>query len=208
MEKGDVTCGVSFLFIGIIMATVLSIHTYTFACIAYTLGKEYCEFLRRETGMPLLTFSADKNSETVLALWIAAAGVLITGLAGCLAGLFTPWLLLLAALTGALTVFAALWYPPRYAAALHGSFDGTAVRAVKGVLWKRELYVPASALRTVESGSTPLQRRCHCRTMVLRFAGGAVLLPLLPEEETERLSKALEAVSSDELPPEIPETEQ
>lgn len=148
-----------------------------------------------------LAFAADKRSERVLALWISAAGILLTGLAGCLAGLLTPWLLILAALTGAATVAAALWYPPRYAACLQGSFDGTAVRAVKGVLFKRELYVPASALRTVESGSTPLQRRLHCRTMVLRFAGGAVLIPLLPEDEAERLSKALEAVCVPEDPP-------
>ncbi len=146
--------------------------------------------------MPPLAFAANKNGETVFALWIAAGGILATGLAGCLAGLFTPWLLFLAGLAGAATVAGALWYPPRYAASLHGTFDGVAVRAEKGVLWKREVYIPASALRTVESGSTPLQRRLHCRTVVLRFAGGTVLLPLLPEDEAEQLSQALEAASS------------
>ncbi|HIW72703.1 MAG TPA: PH domain-containing protein [Firmicutes bacterium] len=150
--------------------------------------------------MAPLAFAANRDGETVLALWIAAAGILATGLAGCLAGLFTPWLLGLAALTGAATVVGALWYPPRYAASLRGRFDGVAVRAEKGVLWKREIYVPASALRTVESGSTPLQRKLHCRTVVLRFAGGAVLLPLVPEKEAEDLSRALEAVSAGEEP--------
>ena len=146
--------------------------------------------------MTLLSFSADKHGEAVLTVWIAAGGVFVTGLMGCLAGLFTPWLLLLAGLAGSVTVFAALWYPPRYTAALRGSFDGTAVRAEKGVLWKREVYIPATALRTVETGATPLQRRLRSRTVVLSFAGGAVLLPLLPEEETERLSHALEIASA------------
>lgn len=146
--------------------------------------------------MTLLSFSADRHGEAVLTIWIAAVGVLVTGLIGCLAGLFTPWILLLAGAAGGGTVFAALWYPPRYAAALRGSFDGTAVRAEKGVFWKREVYIPTTALRTVETGATPLQRRLHSRTVVLRFAGGAVLLSLLPEEEAERLSRALEIASA------------
>lgn len=139
-----------------------------------------------------MRFAADAGAAKVLAAWIAGAGVLATGLAGCLAGLFTPWLLILAGAAALFTVFAALWYPPRYVASLHGQFDGDAVRAVKGVLWKREVYIPVSALRTVETGSTPLQRLFRCRTVVLRFAGGAVMLPLLPDRQAAELAGRLE----------------
>ena len=98
-----------------------------------------------------MTFQAGEGARRVLRLWIALAGVLASGLTGLLAGLLTPWLLLLTALVSVLTVFLFLWYPQRYAASLKGGFDGEAVRAQMGVLWRRQIFVPMQALRTFDS---------------------------------------------------------
>ena len=65
-----------------------------------------------------MTFQAGEGARRVLRLWIALAGVLASGLTGLLAGLLTPWLLLLTALVGVLTVVLFLWYPQRSAASL------------------------------------------------------------------------------------------
>ena len=85
-----------------------------------------------------------------------------------------------------------LWYPPRFAASMEGSFDGEAVRARMGVLWKREVFIPMNALRTFESWAPPLHRIWNCRTIVLRFAGGGAMLPLLSEREAGQLVQMLE----------------
>lgn len=140
-----------------------------------------------------MNFSAAPGTRTALSLWIALAGVLLTALTGLLAGLFTPWLLVLAGVEITAAVFLALWYPPRYAAALHGSFDGTAIQAVKGVLWKKEVFVPLTALRTLEIWSTPIEQAARCRMLTLRFAGGAVVLPFLSRETAAQLAAQLEA---------------
>lgn len=146
--------------------------------------------------MTLLSFSADKHGEAVLTVWIAAVGVLVTGLIGCLAGLFTPWILRWPGRRAAGRFSPRSGTrpatPPRCAAALTERRCGR----TKGCSGSGEVYIPATALRTVETGATPLQRRLHSRTVVLRFAGGAVLLSLLPEEEAERLSRALEIASA------------
>lgn len=140
-----------------------------------------------------MTFAAAPGARLALALWIALAGTLLTALTGLIAGLFTPWLLLLAGFEIAATVGFALWYPPRFTASLHGRFDGTAIHAVKGVLWKKEVFVPLTALRTLETFSTPIERLAGCRILTLRFAGGSVLLPFLSRDEAARLAALLEA---------------
>lgn len=140
-----------------------------------------------------MRLQADSGARKVLMVWISAAGMIAVALISALAGFFTSWLLILSGLIGALTVFAFLWYPPRYVSSMNGSFDGTAVRAVKGVIWKQELYVPVSALRTFEISATPVQRLFRCRSVILRFAGGAVLIPLLPKQQAEQLEKIMEA---------------
>ena len=71
-----------------------------------------------------------------------------------------------------------------------------ALRAEIGVLFKKELYIPLSSLRTVESWVTPLHRAFRCRTIVLRFAGGAAILPLLPAAEAGELARLLEQLES------------
>ena len=71
--------------------------------------------------------------------------------------------------------------------------DQHAVRAHTGVFWRREWYIPLSALCTFESWETPLQRRLGCRTLILHFAGGAIVLPLLSAQDSERLVEKLKA---------------
>lgn len=51
-----------------------------------------------------------------------------------------------------------------------------------GVIWRREMRVPFSTLRTYEIWAPPLHRVFRCRTVILRFAGGSVWLPLLATE--------------------------
>ena len=144
-----------------------------------------------------MEFQAGTGARRVLRLWMAGIGVLAASLIGLLAGLFTPWLLIGSGLVGAATVVGVLWYPPRYAGNLQGSCTSEAVRAYKGVLWKQELFIPVSSLRTVESWATPLHRVFHCRSIVLRFAGGGVILPLLPEKQAQELARALEEYAQD-----------
>ena len=132
-----------------------------------------------------MDFHAGEGARKILMLAIAAAS-------GLLAGLFTPWILLALIPISAAGVFLFLWYPPRFAASMEGSFDGEAVRARMGVLWKREVFIPMNALRTFESWAPPLHRIWNCRTIVLRFAGGGAMLPLLSEREAGQLVQMLE----------------
>lgn len=139
-----------------------------------------------------MTFRAGDGARKILMLAIAAAAVVLAGLVGLLAGLFTPWLLIVLIPGGGAGIFLFLWYPPRFTDSVEGSFDGEAVRAKMGVLWKREIFIPMNALRTFESWAPPLHRRWKCRTIVLRFAGGGAVLPLLSEEAALRLIEKLE----------------
>lgn len=139
-----------------------------------------------------MLFWAGDGAPQVLRIWIALSGVAATALSGMVAGLFTPWLLLLSALVALATVVLFLWFPPRYADSVHGSFDGTAVRGTKGVLWRREVFIPMNALRTFEILDTPVQRHFGCRTLLIRFAGGSAVLPLLAKGDAERLVRLLE----------------
>ncbi len=143
-------------------------------------------------GEEPVLFRAGDGTAAVLRAWIALAGVLGAALTGLLAGLFTPWLLLLTGAAGLATVVLFLWYPPRYRDSVCGDFDGRAVRAIKGVLWKREIFVPMNALRTFETLNTPLSAHFGCCTVLLRFAGGTAVLPLLDEGDAARLTGLLE----------------
>lgn len=145
-----------------------------------------------------MEFQAEQGARRLLAIWLSAGGILLAAFFGALAGLLAVWLLAGSALVGAATLFGVLWYAPRYAGSLHGSCDAQAVRAEKGVFWTQKLFIPVSSLRTVESWATPLHRLCRCRTIVLRFAGGAAFLPFLPEEQAERLTALLEKLAAAE----------
>lgn len=139
-----------------------------------------------------VNFSAADGAAKVLTVWITAGGIAAVALSAALAGLLAAWLLAVTGLLIAVTTFAAQWYPPRYRASLKGSFDGVAVHAFKGVLWRHEIFVPTDALRTIEMCSTPAQRLFGCRCVILRFAGGSAVLPLLPVQQAEALVRALE----------------
>ncbi len=138
-----------------------------------------------------MEFQAGPGARKILILWFSGAGVAAVTVIGALAGLLTPWLLLGCAAVGIATVILVWWYPPRYAARLRGLCDHQVLRAEKGVCWKKDLVIPLSSLRTVESWTTPLHRRYGCRTVVLRFAGGAAVLPLLEEEQAKQLARHL-----------------
>lgn len=144
-----------------------------------------------------VSFAAESGAAKVLTVWITAGGIAVVALSAAIAGLFAVWLLAFTGVFIAAVVFAAQWYPPRYAAALKGRFDGMAVHAVKGVLWKREIFVPAGALRTIEISSTPTQRLFGCRSVILRFAGGSSVLPLLPKQQAEALVGSIESVGDE-----------
>lgn len=137
-------------------------------------------------------FEADSGAIKVLTVWISAAGIIAEMLISALAGLITRWFFVGSWVVGAVTVFAAIWYPPRYASALKVSFDGIAIRASIGVFRKQEIFVPIKALKTFELCSTPVQRLFKCGTVILRFAGGAAYLPLLPAAQAKDLTDALE----------------
>ena len=49
-----------------------------------------------------------------------------------------PLLWIAAAVLAALVAAAALWYPPRWAAAFTARFDGRALYTQSGVLWRKE----------------------------------------------------------------------
>ncbi len=90
------------------------------------------------------------------------------------------------------TMFLGWWYADRFRRSLHGRLATNAVYVRYGVLWQREIFVPMESLRTFEVWTPPLHRLCRCRTVVLRFAGGAALLPLLSIDTAERLAARLE----------------
>lgn len=144
-----------------------------------------------------MEFEAGKGSVNILAAYISLLTVAVAALIGLLAGwLYTPLLWLLLPLLSVAS-FLLLYYPRRFAATMRGRFDGTAVRMVSGVWLRKETFVPISALRTYECWTPPLHRLWHCRTVVLRFAGGAAVLPLLSEEQADRLTRQFEADPSE-----------
>ena len=139
-----------------------------------------------------MEFRAGGRAAVVLTLWLLFLSLPLMAVAGICVALFGPLLWFAVALLGAVLCFAIVWYPPRYAAALRGDFDGRAVRAVKGVLWEKRLFIPMTALRTFEFWDSPLQKALGCRTLVIRFAGGSALLPLLDAEQAAALSSQLD----------------
>ena len=139
-----------------------------------------------------MAFRAGERAPFVLTLWMVVLAVPLMAVAGVCVALFGPFLWIAVGVLGGASCFLILWYPARFAAAFHGDYDGHAIRAVKGVLWKKELFIPMTALRTFEFWDTPLQRFFRCRTLVIRFAGGSALLPLMDAGEAAALSEQLE----------------
>lgn len=89
------------------------------------------------------------------------------------------------------------WYAGRWCASLSVRTTETAVLVKYGLVWRRELFVSLASLRTFEVWTPPLHRVFGCRTVVLRFAGGAARIPLLAEQGAERLTAWLERVEEE-----------
>ncbi len=85
-----------------------------------------------------------------------------------------------------------IWYLPRLTRSLYGEMDDKRIYVRYGVFWRWETVVPLSALRTFETWTPPLHRLFHCRTVVLRFAGGCAVLPLLDDSTVDCLTARLE----------------
>ncbi len=134
-----------------------------------------------------MTFCAGDGAAAVLRCVVAAVLVLIVAAVRTVAG--DGWWLAIP-----LVCFEVLWwYCARFVRSLQGTMDAVRIRVQYGVLWKRETTVPLRALRTFETFVPPLHRIFRCRTVVLRFAGGSVWLPLLCEQTAQQLARRLEA---------------
>ncbi len=91
-----------------------------------------------------------------------------------------------------IAVFLLAWYLPRLTRSLYGEMNDKRIVVRYGVLWKWQTVVPLHSLRTFETWTPPLHRLFHCRTVVLRFAGGCAVLPLLDNATANRLTARLE----------------
>lgn len=83
-------------------------------------------------------------------------------------------------------------YLPIWIRSVYGELDDRRLFLRVGVVWRREMTVPRVAFRTVECLVPPLHRLFGCCTMVLRFAGGSVWVPLLDADTVDRLTTQLE----------------
>ncbi len=133
-----------------------------------------------------MAFSAGVGARSVLRTIVIAVIAVVVVLLRWLTG--SLWCLVPISLAVPLVV----WYLPRLTRSLYGEMDHERLYVRYGVLWRRESVVPLDALRTFETWTPPLHRLFHCRTVVLRFAGGSVVLPLLDEKTACRLTARLE----------------
>ncbi len=139
-----------------------------------------------------MTFRAGSGAVWVLRSLLAATDAVLTLAIAVAASLLQPWLWWCCPVPTVVCLPIAGLYLPKLARSLHGSVDRQAIHAAYGVLWQRELYAPVKALKTYEIWMPPLHRMLRCRTVVLRFAGGAAWLPLLDRADVERLTAYLE----------------
>lgn len=133
-----------------------------------------------------MTFFAGAGARDVLRTAVIAVAVGIVMLLRWLTG--SLWSLTPLIVVLPLTV----WYLPRLVSSLYGEINQERLYVRYGIVWRREAVVPLSALRTFETWTPLLHRLFHCRTIVLRFAGGCVFLPLLDEKTACRLTAYLE----------------
>lgn len=133
-----------------------------------------------------MSFGAGKGAAAILCLVSAAGLLLIAAVLRLWVG-DGWWYLIPLAAYGVLR-----WYTARWVQSLGGTADEKHIFVRYGVLWRRETVVPLRALRTFETFVPPLHRLFRCRTVVLRFAGGSVWVPLLAEETAQKLARRLE----------------
>lgn len=138
-----------------------------------------------------MEFFAGNGAVALLRTAVSLIAAAVVTCAAVAAPVWSPflWGIPLVAAVWAASVF---WHIPRFKRSVWGTFDGGNVRIAYGVFWQREIYVPLSALRTFEIWAPPLHRLFRCRTVVLRFAGGAALLPLLGCDTAAALTEALD----------------
>lgn len=139
-----------------------------------------------------MEFRAGKGAVWILRILIIAVALVLTGVL-----LFLPyggmqWLRAVGIIFGAVLAALGMWYASQLSRSVCGSLDSSSARIVYGVLWRRETVVPLDALRTYEVWAPPLHRLFHCRTVILRFAGGSAWMPLLSRRDAERLIEQLE----------------
>ena len=138
-----------------------------------------------------MTFSGNRNTEKLLRAWILLLTLPLTGLfAAAAIGIHRAFWL-----PGLLTAGGGGWltarYPRRFAETLKGAFDGQLLQAHMGVFVSRTVFITRRSLRNFELLAPPLHRRC--RTLLLRFAGGTVVLPFLPAQQAGELFRAFQA---------------
>ena len=103
-----------------------------------------------------------------------------------------PLALIGTALIGIACGVCLVWLIPRFVHSVCGVFGTDSIRVSFGVLLHREVFVPLKSLRTFEIWAPPLHRLFRCRTIVLRFAGGAAVLPLLSCDTAALLTETLD----------------
>ena len=133
-----------------------------------------------------MTFITGSGAVAVLltAWWMGTATV-----AGLLWwGFGRGWWLLLCLLV----LLVGTMYWPFWIRSVYGELDNRRLYLRVGVIWRRELTVPRVAFRTMEYLVPPLHRIFGCCTVVLRFAGGSVWVPLLDVETVNRLKAQME----------------
>lgn len=83
-------------------------------------------------------------------------------------------------------------YVPFLVRSVYGECRAEGLYVRFGVVFRREMHVPFSTLRTYETWAPPLHTLCGCRTMVLRFAGGSVWLPFISTDTARRVAAYVE----------------
>lgn len=138
-----------------------------------------------------MDFFAGNRAALLLQTGATAAAVPLIASFAVAAVFFSP-LWVGVATVGSLWAATVFWHSPRFVRSVRGTFDAGNVRVEYGVWLRRELFVPLSSLRTFEIWAPPLHRLFRCRTVILRFAGGAAVLPLLSCDTAAALTAELE----------------
>lgn len=141
-----------------------------------------------------MEFRAGRGAVWILRIPMITASTVLTGTLLCIRHDQAWWLYGSGLIFDLALLLAGWWYAPRLSRSVHGRLDASGVRIFYGVLWQRETVVPLDALRTYEVWAPPLHRLFHCRTVILRFAGGSAWLPLLACRDSEVLTRRLKCV--------------
>ena len=140
-----------------------------------------------------MNFSGDEHTVRLLRAGLLWSALLLTALFAAAAIGIHHAFWLPACITAGAGAWLAVRYPLRFAAALQGTFDGQILQAHSGVLLARTIYIARRSLRNFELLAPPLHRHYGCRTLLLRFAGGTVILPCLPAQQALELFRAFQA---------------